>query len=203
MSVYELATLTFAVGTKPDRLEGLPAYLAQDQGELVGVFNSEISRQNLTLVIRRFETLSLLAEARQRALLSPAPFGCDGRLLAFSAEAHAPFPGFEEAPRGPLGPCYEFRSYKVPPGGIGPTLLAWTAILPARSRISKPPLIMYALDGPPRFVHIWAYTSLAQREQLRTQALEQGVWPPSSAPKWLTTEMSSEIFVPDRLSPLT
>jgi NIPSNAP protein len=202
MSIYELATLTFQVGTTTDRLEGLAGYLEGDDAQLIGVFNSEISRQNVSLVIRRFEGLPALTEARNRALLSAAPFGCDDRLLGMSVEAYAPFAGFENVRLGKRGPYFEFRSYRVPPGGIAPTLEAWADMVPRRSEVSAPTLIFYALDGPPRFIHIWGYPTLAERESLRAEALARGVWPPKSAPRWLTTDMWSELFVPDAQSPL-
>jgi NIPSNAP protein len=202
VSIYELATLTFQVGTTADRLDGLADYLESDDAELIGVFNSEISRQNISLVIRRFEEMPALMEARERALLSRAPFGCDERLLGISVEAYAPFAGFERIRLGERGPYFEFRSYRVPPGGIAPTLEAWAEMVPRRSEVSEPTLIMYALDGAPRFIHIWGYRTLAERESLRAEALARGVWPPRSAPRWLTTDMWSELFVPDARSPL-
>lgn len=202
MSIYELATLTFRVGTTTHRLEGLAGYLKGDDAELIGVFNSEISRQNISLVIRRFEALPALTEARKRALLSAEPFGCDDRLLGMSVEAYAPFAGFENVRLGDRGPYFEFRSYRVPPGGIAPTLEAWADMVPRRSEVSEPTLIFYALDGSPRFIHVWGYPTLAERESLRAEALARGVWPPKSAPRWLTTDMWSELFVPDAQSPL-
>ncbi|MDR1710421.1 MAG: NIPSNAP family protein [Propionibacteriaceae bacterium] len=203
MSVYEFATLTFKVGSTPDRLDGLLDDLAADDARLIGVFSSEISRQNTSIVIRRFESLAPLVAARRRTLLSASPYGCDERLTAFSAEAYAPFDGFGDIELGPRGPYYEFRSYLVPPGGIAPTLEAWAEMVPRRSQVSKPTLICYALDGPPRFTHIWGYPTLAERESLRAEALAKGVWPPRSAPRWLTTDMWSELFVPEPQSPLT
>jgi hypothetical protein len=199
MAVYELATLRF----KPDHLsQGLPRVDGRPKGRLIGAWRPEISRQHVLLVVRRFYELGELFEDRQQVLTSSDPFGCGSLLADLALEAHAPFPGFEDVPPGEAGPYYEFRSYKIPPEGLSPTLAAWSETVPRRSELSRPALIMYGLDGKARFTHIWPYSTLAEREQVRAEALRRGLWPPASAPRWLTEAMRSEIFMPADFSPL-
>jgi hypothetical protein len=203
MAVYELATLRFKPDHTPRGLPRVRDFLAsQRRGRLVGSWRSEISRQHLLLVLRRFEAIGELFEDREVVLTSSDPFGCGSLLADLSLEAHAPFPGFEDVPPGSMGPYFEFRSYKIPPEGLAPTLEAWSDMVPRRSAVSRPAVIMYGLDGKTRFTHVWPYPSLADRERLRAEALERGLWPPASAPRWLTEAMRSEIFLPTDFSPL-
>lgn len=60
----------------------------------------------------------------------------------------------------------------------------------------------YATDGQlPRYLHIWPYASLEQRLDVRTRAVQDGVWPPeNSGPQLL--EMHSTIYLPASFSPL-
>jgi hypothetical protein len=49
-----------------------------------------------------------------------------------------------------------FRTYKLKPGGLPPTLAGWeAAIAPALEYTAHLVINMYALDGPPRITHIW------------------------------------------------
>ena len=50
---------------------------------------------------------------------------------------------------------------------------------------------MYALDGPSRITHIWAFTSLEQRAALRAQACDAGVWPPKGGPEQILEATST------------
>ena len=54
---------------------------------------------------------------------------------------------------------------------------------PAREYTAHLVINMYALDGPPRITHIWAFESLAQRASLRSAAFSAGVWPPKGGPE--------------------
>ncbi len=203
MTVYELATLTFGPGVGTSKLGGLPGYLDEDpDGVLVGCWQSEISRQNLVLVLRGFPDHESLRLARERVLYSDDPFGCGADLRDFSVETFVPFPGCEAPPPGEHGPYYEFRTYVVPPGGIAPTMAAWAEMVPRRAVVSPPTAIMHAFDGRPRFLHVWGFPTLLDRERWRARVFGEGLWPPSSAPRWLTTEMRSELFLPTDLSPL-
>ncbi|WP_449411891.1 NIPSNAP family protein [Methylobacterium komagatae] len=59
---------------------------------------------------------------------------------------------------------------------------------------------MYALDGAPRITHIWGFTSLEERTELRSRAYEAGVWPPKGGPEQIA-EATSTIALPQGPSP--
>ena len=115
---------------------------------------------------------------------------------------YTPFPFLPAVRPGRRGAVYEFRAYRLRPGGLAPTLTGWRdAIAPARDYTG--PLItnMHALDGPPRMTHIWAFDTLEQRARLRANAYDAGVWLPNSGPENIL-EAVSVIGLPEPMSPL-
>jgi hypothetical protein len=61
---------------------------------------------------------------------------------------------------------------------------------------------MYSVSGQlTRFMHIWPYANLDQRQQLRSQAISDGVWPPPGGPDHFIS-MQSDIFLPADFSPM-
>jgi len=63
-------------------------------------------------------------------------------------------------------------------------------------------IAMHALDGAPRFTHIWPYPSLNDRAAIRADSVARGVWPPKGGPDWLTPDMRSTICLPTAVSPM-
>ncbi|TCR65712.1 NIPSNAP family protein [Bosea sp. BK604] len=201
---YEVATLTTSVSHTLLAVPGVEAYLTTSdaRGKLVGCWRSEFGPQNRLIVLREFATRADLDSERQRGLLSSNPFGCGQYLLGLSMESHAPFPNLPPVPAGQIGPIYEFRSYILKTAGLPETLEAWSEMLPKRTKLSPLVIAMYALDGAPRFTHIWAYPGWNERMDIRAEALRQSVWPPRSAPHTLTPAMVSEVYLPTEISPL-
>ena len=201
---YEFAILTTSVSHTLLAVPGVRGYLAADEarGRLVGCWRSEFGPQNRLIVLREFETREDLDTERRRGLMSSNPFGCGEYLQGLSMESHAPFPNLPPVDTGRLGPVYEFRSYILKTAGLPETLDAWSVMLPKRTKLSPLVIAMYALDGAPRFTHIWAYPSWDDRMSIRAEALRQSVWPPSSAPHTLTPTMVSEVYLPTEISPL-
>ena len=103
---------------------------------------------------------------------------------------------------GAYGSVYEIRTYRLKHGGVLATSAAWEAAMPARSAISPLIIAMAALDGPPRFTHIWPFDGLDDRAAKRARAVAEGVWPPKGGPAWLTGNMRSTIAIPAAFSPL-
>lgn len=208
MEYYELATLSTPVAHQRGErlaklLSGISGSLAEPGvgGKLLGCWLSEFSPQNRILVLRSFDRLDALHEERERMLRSANPFG-GGALVSISLESFAQFPDLPPVAPADFGPVYEFRTYHLKIGGLTPTLEAWGKAIPGRTALSPVVTVMYALDGPPRFTHIWAYKSFEHRLDIRAEAVATGAWPAKGAPDWLMTEMKSECYVPTAISPL-
>ena len=74
----------------------------------------------------------------------------------------------------------------------------------SESRATSSPLVtaMHALDGEPRFIHVWAYRTLADRERIREEAFATGAWPAPGAPGFLSENLRTELWIPTAISKL-
>lgn len=201
---YELATLTVRLGTLNAAVAAINDYIgaADARGTLLGCWFSDVGELNQIAVLRRFSDQGALDQERQRGLFSPNPFGCNEYLTSLEMTSYRGFPWMAPVETGTFGPIYEIRTYEYKIGGLQPTIDAWEAAMPGRSAVSPCLVAMYALDGTPRFTHIWPAASLDNRSAARAEAVRLGVWPPKGGPAWLTTNMKSNMFLPTAISPL-
>lgn len=152
-------------------------------GTPLGIWRTEFATLGRLLILRGFDTADALRQERRRALLSANPFNAGALITGLEMDSYQRFPFLPPARPVAHGDVYEFRTYKLIPGGLPPTLAGWeAAIAPAREYTAHLVINMYALDGPPRITHIWGFESLAQRASLRSDAFSAGVWPPKGGP---------------------
>ena len=91
-----------------------------------------------------------LQRERHRALSSANPFNAGGVITALEMDSYMPFPFLPPAQAATHDAVYEFRTYKLKPGGLPPTLAGWeAAIAPARDYTAQLMINMYAPDGRP------------------------------------------------------
>lgn len=201
---YEIVTLTMRLGKAGSALARIEAALKADEahGTLLGCWASEIGTLNQIILLRGFTDEAELRRERERMLASGNPFGCGEDILEVSFDSYAPFPFLPPVAPGRYGAVYEIRTYMLKQGGVPATIAAWQAAVPARIELSPLVIAMYALDGPPRFTHIWPFSGLDQRAAVRADSVARGIWPPEGGPEWLTGEMYSTIALPTAISPL-
>ncbi len=202
--LFELATLSCPLLALGKAAEGAHAWVGEPEakGELLGCWRTELGTLGRLLVLRGFETPENLAAERRRALLSTSPFNAGNLVTALEMDSYAPFSFLPPIRTGDRGGLYEFRTYRLKPGGLAPTLAGWeAAIEPAREYTDHLVTNMYALDGEPRITHIWGFASLEQRAALRSRAYGAGVWPPKGGPEQIL-EATSTIALPQGPSPL-
>jgi hypothetical protein len=202
--LYELSTLVCPLLSVGDAAKRAVAWAGQGskRAELLGCWRTELGSLGRVLLLRGFDTTEDAATERERALLSQEPFDGGGIVSAFEIASYVPFPLLPAVRPGRRGPIYEFRTYRLKPGGLAPTLASWReAIAPAQEYTNHLVTSMYALDGAPRITHIWAFESLEERARLRANAYGAGVWPPKSGPEQIL-DATSVIGLPEALSPL-
>lgn len=184
--VYEIATLTHGlldgvrVADAATRWAGHP----QAARSTLGCWRTEIGPLGRTLLLRRFDDAAALAAERRRALMSPSPFDAPDSVTGLEMESFAPFPFLPPMAPDPRDAVFEFRTYRLRPAGLPPTLAGWkTAIDAAQPYCDHLRINLFALDGAPRIVHVWGFDSLEQRAALRQAAYASGVWPPRGGPE--------------------
>ncbi|WGD49417.1 NIPSNAP family protein [Bradyrhizobium sp. CB1650] len=202
--LYEIATLTVKLGTAAKAVAGIGEYVAASEakGTLLGCWASEIGDLNQLLVLRSFADQDEWRGERERTLRTTNPFNAGEAIAQMAFDTYAPFPFLPPVTTGKYGSVYEIRTYRLKHGGVPPTIAAWEAAMPERGKLSPLSIAMYALDGPPRFTHIWPFASLDARAAVRADSVARGVWPPKGGPDWLTGDMRSIIALPTAISPL-
>ena len=118
------------------------------------------------------------------------------------SETVTPFSFIPEVRPGKVGPIFELRYYTLKPGALPQVAKGWEEKAPGRMKLS-PIVLAGGVDfGKANgFVHVWAYSSLDQRAEVREEARKKGVWPPAgSADRLLTQE--NKIVLPSAFSPL-
>ena len=201
---YELAVLAFRpLDAKKAAAGILPWVTSPDaHGQLLGCWETENGPLGRLLVLRGFSDDRQLALERMRARTSTSPFGAGEHLTDLSMQSFAPFPFLPPVCTGRFGPVYEFRDYHLRPGGLPPTIAGWRQALPARHRIDPITVVMYALDGPDRIIHIWPFHGLDARLDIRRDLYAKELWPVPGGPQQIL-EATSIIAFPTEFSPLT
>ncbi|MDB5725731.1 MAG: hypothetical protein JWQ16_2485 [Novosphingobium sp.] len=203
--IYELATLACPLLALGKAAEGAGAWVrdSQAKGKLLGCWRTEMGTLGRLLMLREFEAIDDITAERRRAIFSVNPFNAGSVVTSLEMDSYSPFPFLPSIRTGDRGGVYEFRTYRLKPGGLPPTLAGWeAAIEPAYEYTAHLVVNMYALDGAPRITHIWGFNSLEERAGLRARAYGAGIWPPKGGPDQII-EATSTIALPLDGSPLT
>jgi NIPSNAP len=202
--IYDVTIVAVRPGTHPAALARLNETLAETQsaGEFLACWYSEIGALNRILLLRRYEDEAACLADRRAILQKGNPFGLGEFSAGMTMDTYVPFPVREKIEAGEFGPIYEVRTYVFKPDGLSPTIELWNRHVPARVKISPLLAAMYSVSGTvTRFMHIWPYRSLDERQRLRTQSVSEGVWPPPGGPAHLA-QMQNDIYLPAPFSPL-
>ena len=201
---YDVTIIAVRPGTHPDALARLrPRPLAQEAaGELLACWYSELGAINQILLIRAGGDEAGAVARRAAIVTSKDPFGVGEFMTGLTMDTYVSFPFMPRMTPGRYGPFYEVRTYVLRPEGLAKTIELWRNAVPGRRTVSPLLAAMYSVTGPAlRFMHIWPYASLDERQRLRTKAVADGVWPPPGGPDQLAAQQA-DIFLPADFSPL-
>jgi hypothetical protein len=199
---FEWTTLKFALVDQAEVAERVDAWATteDDGGEYLGGWATENGRLGRIWVLRRFNTMEAVLKARRHQRLVGHPLAEAKQIQSLSVETFAGFPFTPNVTTGSHGPAYEIRDYRLVPGGLPSTIEGWRTALPRRHAIDPITVVMYALDGVDRIIHIWPFNSPDDRLAKRKQAYEDS-WPPPGAPEMIA-EADSTMAWPLPQSPL-
>jgi hypothetical protein len=200
---YELTTLAFHLPNAQSAKAGIEAWLdaPEAKGRFLGAWEAEHGVLGRVYVLREFDNERELSAERARAAASSRPFGAGEHLTDLAMHAYAPFPFMPRIVTGQFGPVYEIRDYHLIPGGLPATIDGWRIKLPGRHLVDPVTVVMYALDGPARIVHIWPFNGLDERVAVRRRLVDEGMWPPPGGPEHIS-EATSTMAWPLPNSPL-
>ena len=170
---------------------------------IAAFWHTEIGLLNEIIHVWPYQDLAERARVRAESAKDPNwPPKISEFVLSMQSEILVPFPFSPKLTPGKIGPFYEMRYYTIKTGTLPDIMKAWEAKLPERVKLS--PLAVAGhidLGEVNRYIHIWAYNSMDQREAVRAKARQTGVWPPGGGAGRLLTQ-ANKIMMPAAFSPM-
>jgi len=113
----------------------------------------------------------------------------------------APFAG--DFGSGKLGPLFEWREYTIHQGRMGEFLKSWESAIDERRKESPLVIAMQTeFGGVNKFVHLWGYESLEHRNDVRSDSIRKGIWPPKNLPRDALRTQQNKLCLAAPFSPL-
>jgi hypothetical protein len=203
--IYEIRTYTLKPGAVSQwevHFEAaLPGRLKHS--DLAAFWHTEIGPLNQVIHVWPYESLQHRTEIRAKASQEPGWPPKGGELiLSMASEIWIPAPFSPPLGGGKkLGNVYEMRIYQYQPGTIPNVIAAWEKSIPGRTALSPVAACLHSEIGAlNRWMHIWPYASLDDRQRLRDQSRQLPDWPPKTR-QWLVSQQT-KLLIPASFSPM-
>jgi len=203
--IYEVRTYGLVPGSlaEAEKRFGEAYEFRKKYSELAAFWHTEIGPLNEIIHVWPYRDMEERARIRAEAAKEPNwPPKIGEFVRTMQSEVLVPFPFSPLLKPGKFGPIYEIRIYTLKMGLVPEIMKAWEPKLPGRMKVS--PLAVVGtvdLGEANRLIHIWPYSSFEQRDSVRLQARQLGVWPPAGMSERLLTQMN-KIVVPSAFSPM-
>jgi len=203
--IYEIRTYRIAPGSlaEVEKRFGEGYEARKKYSELTAFLHTEVGPLNEIVHIWGYRDLAERARIRGEAAKEPNwPPKISEFIRQMRSEVIVPFSFIPEPRPGKMGPVYELRYYTIKPGTLPDMAKGWESKVADRMKLS-PIVLAGGVDfGTANgFVHIWAYSSMDQRMQVREDARKKGVWPPPGGGDRLLSQ-ENKILLPSAFSPL-
>jgi len=203
--IYEVRTYSLTPGSlaEVEKRFGEAYEYRKKYSELAAFWHTEIGPLNEIIHVWPYQDMD--ERTRVRAEIAKEtnwPPKIGDFIRGMHSEILVPFPFSPLLKPGKFGPIYEIRIYTMKSGVLPEIMKAWEPKLPGRLKLS--PLAVVGnvdLGEANRLIHIWPYTSFEQRQAVRLQGRQLGVWPPAGMAERLLTQMN-KIVVPSSFSPM-
>jgi len=181
--IYEFRTYDLKPGSQAEveKRFGEAYETRKKYSELFAFWHTEIGPLNQIIHVWGYKDMEERHRIRAEAVKSGAwPPKISEFLVAQKSDIFMPAPFFTPAGPGKLGPYFEMRTYTYQAGALPNVLENWSAALPGRAQFGKPCFVGYSeLGGLNKWLHIWPYASIDERNATRDKARDAGIWPPS------------------------
>jgi len=201
--IYEVRTYHIQPRSLPEVLKRFgEGYEKRKQfSELAAFWYTEIGPLNQIIHVWPYADVAERNRVRAEAAKSGSWPPAIGEFIdSMNSEIFIPAPFSPELKTGKNGPIYEMRTYTLQPGKIPQFIDAWSKNIAARTKLSPLTIAMHSeLGDLNKWVHIWSYKNLAERDAVREKAKETGVWPPKGTDRPVFQE--NKILLPAPFSP--
>jgi hypothetical protein len=202
--IYEVRTYQIAPRSLPEVLKRFEEGYQERKkhSELAAFWYSEIGPLNQIIHVWPYADMAERDRVRAEAAKSPSwPPPIGEFLLSMNSEIFIPAPFSPELKTGKNGPFYEMRSYTLKAGKIPEIIKSWSGNIAARTELSPLTIAMHTeLGNLNKWVHIWSYKSLDERNAVRDKAKAAGIWPPKGGGDRLVSQ-ENKILLPAPFSP--
>ena len=206
--IYELRTYTLkpgAVAEFEERYAKRKPY-REKHSKLGGFWHTEFGPLNQVIHIWPYEDLRHREDVREAMAQDTDLRGLALTDLIVQQESEIYNPAPFMRPMGgdqALGNVYEMRSYTFLPGAIPGLIEAWGKAIPQREEFSPLAAGMSTeLGGLNKWVHIWPYENMVERDRIRAATREAGVWPPAGNYRESMVKQENKVLVPAAFSPM-
>ena len=204
--IYEVRTYTLKPGSVAQFEENfgkaLPA--RQKYSKLGAFWHSEIGPLNQVIHVWPYESVEERNDVRADAAKDPEWPPANPSDMYVSQESEIWHPAPFMRPLGEdqsLGNIYEMRTYTYQTGTMGKVLELWAAAIPHREEHSLLALGMTSeLGGLNKWMHVWPYKSLGERDIIRAEASKSPHWPPPT--REFLVSQQNKMLAPAAFSPL-
>ena len=180
--IYEVRTYQILPRSLPEVLHRFGEAYEHRKGfsQMSAFWYSEIGPLNQIIHIWPYENAGEREKIRAEAGATPHwPPPIKDFIVSMNSEIFEGAPFCPEFVTGENGPYYEMRSYTMKPGTIPGMIESWSEKIDERRKRSPLTIAMYTDVGDlNKWVHVWSYNSLDQRNEVREQAKADGIWPP-------------------------
>jgi hypothetical protein len=202
---YEMITWTLKPDTVPlleaRFAEGLPRRL--QYSELAAFWHTDIGPLNQVIHVWPYEDYRQRTDVQARLAKDPswssplAEF-----IVAAESEIYYPAPFSPRLGGGKkMGGVYEMRIYQHSPRSMQKVIKRWAESMPDRLAISPVAACLWCEIGMiNRWVHLWPYADMEERERVRVAAVKLKTWPPDCLE--YMDRQESKILIPAPFSPM-
>ena len=182
--IYEMRTYDLKPHSLPEvELRFAEAYEKRKKHSLLAAFwHTEIGPLNQIIHVWPYKDMAERTKIREEAVKDGTwPPKIKDFIINMRSDIMVPLSMSPELKPAKMGPYFEMRTYTLLNGGELPKLQAlWERGIPDRVKIS--PLCaawISEVGALNKFVHIWPYKSVDERNAVRDKAKATGMWPPS------------------------
>ena len=206
--IYELRTYTLKPGAVPEFEERFTKRMpVREKHSKLGAFwHVEFGPLNQVVHVWPYESLQHRMDVRDAMAKDEELQQYRGTdlIVGQESEIYLPAPFMHEMGGDQaLGNVYEMRSYTFLPGAMPGLLESWGKAIPAREEYSPLAAGMYTeLGGLNKWVHIWPYADMGERDRIRAQTRADGVWPPGGDYRELMVKQENKVLAPAAFSPM-
>jgi hypothetical protein len=178
--------------------------------QLAAFWHTEIGPLNQIIHVWPYKDLEERAKIRAAAVKDkvwPPPIG--EFVVKMQSDIMIPFDISPEIKPGKMGPYFEMRTYTYKSGELPVIMDSWKKAIDVRLQFGPVCAVWYSEIGAlNKFIHIWPYESLNQREEIRKKAHATGLWPAGKKAEkeggrdYQLYSQENKIVVPSAFSPL-